>query len=290
MATLALRQSVGLLGVRVRKLPLLSTLILVVLLLDAILAPVIAPHDPTEGALAAKLRPPAWETGGSAENLLGTDRFGRDILSRVVYGGRVSLIISLLAILAGGAVGVALGLLSGYFGGWVDALIMRLVDLALSLPMVLLCVIVAFILGPSFGNIILIIALVLWARYARQIRAEVLTIRERDFVALAKVAGCSPLYIMAVHIFPNVLNTVIVLSTLQVGWVILLEATLSFLGVGIPPPTAAWGLMVAEGRQFIVSAWWISFFPGLAILLTCLAFNLFGDWLRDRLDPKLRQV
>lgn len=290
MATLALGRTIGVWRARVRRVPFLPTAILVILVLDAIFAPFIAPHDPTEGALAAKLRPPFWVEGGNTDNLLGTDRFGKDVLSRVIFGGRVSLIISLLAILVGGAVGTTLGLVSGYFGGWVDAVIMRLVDLALSLPMVLLCVIVAFILGPSFTNIILIIALVLWARYARQIRAEVLTIREQDFVALAKVAGCSPLYIIAIHIFPNVLNTLIVLSTLQVGWVILLEATLSFLGVGIPPPTPAWGLMVAEGRQFIVSAWWISFFPGLAILLTCLAFNLFGDWLRDRLDPKLRQV
>jgi len=202
----------------------------------------------------------------------------------------VSLSVSLVAILIGGVVGTALGLVAGYFGGWTDTIIMRVVDVAFSLPTILLALVLATIIGPSFQTVIVIVALLLWARYARQVRGEVLTVRERDFVAQARIAGCSHLRIVFSHILPNVANTLIVLATLQVGYVILLEGTLSFLGVGIPPPTPAWGLMVATGRGLIVSAWWVSFFPGLAILLTVLILNLLGDWLRDRLDPRLRQV
>ncbi|MBI4608273.1 MAG: ABC transporter permease [Candidatus Rokubacteria bacterium] len=265
-------------------------ILLLILVLPAVFAPWLAPHDPLAGRLAHKLKPPGWLAGGSWEYPLGTDPLGRDMLSRMIFGARVSLSVSLVAIFIGGTIGTVLGLIAGYFGGWTDALIMRVVDIAFSLPTILLALVLAVVVGPSFRTVILIVALLLWARYARQVRGEVLSVRERDFVAQARIAGCSHLRIMFGHILPNVLNTLIVLGTLQVGYVILLEGTLSFLGVGIPPPTPAWGLMVATGRALIVSAWWVSFFPGLAILLTVLTLNLLGDWLRDRLDPKLRQV
>jgi peptide/nickel transport system permease protein len=264
--------------------------LLVILVVPALFAPWLAPHDPLEGRLAHKLKPPVWLSGGSWEYPLGTDPLGRDLLSRLIFGARVSLSVSLVAIFIGGLVGTVLGLFAGYFGGWTDALIMRVVDVAFSLPTILLALVLAVVVGPSFETVIVIVALLLWARYARQVRGEVLSVRERDFVAQARIAGCSHLRIIFGHILPNVANTLIVLATLQVGYVILLEGTLSFLGVGIPPPTPAWGLMVATGRGLIVSAWWVSFFPGLAILVTVLALNLLGDWLRDRLDPRLRQV
>ena len=265
-------------------------LILVLLVIPAVFAPWLAPHDPLEGRLAHKLRPPVWSAGGSWEYLLGTDPLGRDILSRMIYGARVSLSVSLVAIVLGGVVGTVLGLFAGYFGGWTDSLIMRAVDVAFSLPTILLGLVLAVVIGPSFRTVIVIVSFLLWARYARQVRGEVLTVKQRDFVAQARIAGCSHVRIVFGHILPNVTNTLIVLATLQVGYVILLEGTLSFLGVGIPPPTPAWGLMVATGRSLIVSAWWVSFFPGLAIVLTVLVLNLLGDWLRDRLDPKLRQL
>ena len=207
-----------------------------------------------------------------------------------MYGARVSLSISLVGIFVGGIIGASLGMLAGYFGGWIDTVIMRLVDISLALPAILLALVLAAATGPSFQTIIVVVAFVLWALYARQVRGEVLSIRERDFVARARVAGASQLRVMVRHILPNVTNTIIVLATLQVGSVIILEAALSFLGLGIPRPTPAWGIMVADGRQLIVSAWWISFFPGLAITLTVFSLNLLGDWLRDRLDPKLKQI
>jgi len=265
-------------------------LLLVVLVLPAVFAPWLAPHDPLEGRLSQKLKPPVWLSGGSWEFVLGTDPLGRDILSRLIYGARVSLSVSLVAIFLGGVAGTVLGLVAGYFGGWTDNLIMRAVDIAFSLPTILLGLVLAVVIGPSFRTVIVIVAFLLWARYARQVRGEVLTVKQRDFVAQARIAGCSHARIIFGHILPNVMNTLIVLATLQVGYVILLEGTLSFLGVGIPPPTPAWGLMVATGRALIVSAWWVSFFPGLAILMTVLLLNLMGDWLRDRLDPKLRQL
>jgi peptide/nickel transport system permease protein len=264
-------------------------ILLVVLVIPALLAPCIAPHDPYAGGLGERLRPPVW-AGGSWDHVLGTDRAGRDVLSRILYGARISIFISMVGILAGGGVGTALGLIAGYYGGWIDALIMRLVDISLALPSVLLALVLAAAIGPSFATVLLVVALVLWALYARQIRGSTLAIREMDFVARARVAGSSDLRIITLEILPNVANTLIVLATLQVGYVILLEASLSFLGVGVPRPAPAWGLLVADGRELVVVAWWVAMFPGLAILLTVLSLNLLGDWLRDRLDPKLRQV
>jgi len=256
----------------------------------AVFAEWVAPGEPFRQALRAGFRPPAWADGGTWANLLGTDRLGRDLLTRIIYGARVSLTAGVVTVLVATAVGVAVGLVAAYFRGRVDAVLMQLTDATLSIPIILLALILAVTVGPSFGNVVFAIAAILWARYARVIRGEALSLMERDFIALARVAGCSPARIIAVHLFPNILNTVVVLFTLQVGDVIIVEAALSFLGAGIPPPTPAWGSMVAEGREFITTAWWVSFFPGLAILLVVLSFNLLGDWLRDRLDPKLRQI
>ena len=273
-----------------RRYPVVSIFILVVLLvIPAITADWLAPHDPLHGSIPDRREPPVF-FGGTWEYPLGTDRIGRDILSRIIHGAKVSLSISLVGIFFGGVLGTLLGLLAGYFRGWLDAVVMRLVDISLALPAILLALVLAVSVGPSFHTVIIVVVFVLWAFYARQVRGEVLSIRERDFVARARVAGNSHARIILRHILPNVANSIIVLATLQVGSVIILEAALSFLGVGIPRPTPAWGLMVADGRQLIVSAWWISLFPGLAITLTVLALNLFGDWVRDRLDPKLTQV
>jgi peptide/nickel transport system permease protein len=274
-----------------KRYPLVSLgLLTFLLVIPAVFAPLLAPHDPLKGSLAKRLKPPVWQQGGSMEYPLGTDKLGRDILSRMMHGARVSLTVSMVAIFVGGGIGTALGLMSGYFGGRVDSLIMRLVDISLSLPTILLALVLVAAVGPSFGTVVTVLVVLLWARYARLVRGESLSIRERDFIARARVAGASHTRIMTRYIFPNVINSLIVLATLQVGYVILLESGLSFLGAGLPRPTPAWGLMVADGRELIVTAWWVSMFPGLAIMLTVLALNLLGDWLRDHFDPKLRQV
>jgi len=265
-------------------------LLMFLLVIPAVLAPQVAPYDPLTGSLAKRLKPPAWQQGGTIEHPLGTDKLGRDMLSRIIHGARVSLMVSLVAIFVGGGIGTSLGLISGYFGGWVDALLMRLVDISLSLPTILLALVLVAAVGPSFGTVVIILMIFLWARYARLVRGETLSIKERDFIARARVAGASHIRIMARYIFPNVVNSLVVLATLQVGYVILLESTLSFLGAGLPRPMPAWGLMIADGRELIVTAWWVSMFPGLAIMLTVLSLNLLGDWLRDHLDPKLRHV
>ena len=276
---------------QVRRYPLVPLALLTFLLvIPALFAPQVAPYDPLQGSLSKRLKPPAWQQGGSIDHPLGTDKPGRDMLSRIIYGARVSLAVSLVAIFVGGIIGTVLGMISGYFGGWVDALLMRLVDISLSLPTILLALVLVAAVGPSFSTVITILMIFLWARYARLVRGETLSIKERDFIARARVAGASHIRIMARYIFPNVVNSLVVLATLQVGYVILLESTLSFLGAGLPRPTPAWGLMIADGRELIVTAWWVSMFPGVAIMLTVLSLNLLGDWLRDHLDPKLRNV
>jgi peptide/nickel transport system permease protein len=274
-----------------RRYPLVPLFILTFfLVIPAVFATQVAPHDPLKGSLSKRLKAPVWLEGGSIEYPLGTDKLGRDILSRMIHGARVSLIVSMVAIFVGGIIGTSLGLISGYFGGRVDGVLMRLVDISLSLPTILLALVLVAAVGPSFGTVVTVLVVLLWARYARLVRGEVLTIKERDFIARARVAGASHTRIMVKYLFPNVINSLIVLATLQVGYVILLESALSFLGAGLPRPTPAWGLMVADGRELIVSAWWVSMFPGLAIMLTVLSLNLLGDWLRYHLDPKLRNV
>ncbi|MCE2463325.1 MAG: ABC transporter permease [Dehalococcoidia bacterium] len=230
------------------------------------------------------------QRGGSTKYLLGTDKLGRDILSRIIHGARVSLTVSLLAVVLGGGIGTILGLVAGCFGGVWDSLIMRLVDLMLAFPSILLALVMVAAIGSGYSTVIIVIVVLLWSRYARVVRGEALAIKQSDYVARARVAGASHMRIMIRHIFPNLVNTVIVLATLEVGAVIILESTLSFLGAGIPRPTPAWGVMVADGRELIIANWWIFFFPTMAIVLTVLSMNLLGDWLRDRLDPRLRNV
>jgi peptide/nickel transport system permease protein len=275
---------------RLGRLPIASAFILVAFVMVALLADVITWHQPYETSLRMRFRPPVWEAGGSWEYPLGTDHLGRDVLTRVVYGARVSLTAGVLTVLLAGLMGAAIGLLAGFYGGRLDAVLMRAADATLAFPIILFALILAVTTGPSFANVIVAVAIVLWARYARVIRGEVLSLKERDFVAQARIAGCSALRIMVYHLLPNTLNTLIVLLTLQIGYVILVEASLSFLGAGIPPPTPAWGSMVAEGRDYLTRAWWVSFFPGMAIMLIVLSLNLLGDWVRDTLDPKLRQI
>lgn len=270
--------------------PKIPIVILVMVFMTAIFAPLIAPHSPTVGSLPDRMMPPFWAKGGSLNYPMGTDSLGRDMLSRVIVGTRISLSIALLAVFFAGSIGTIVGLVSGYFGGPIDVFLMRMVDIALSIPLILLAIILAAALGVSFTNIIVVIVLLLWPYYARQVRGETLSIKERDFVLLARVANCSHTRIIWRHILPNVVPSLLVLATLQAAFVILVESSLSFLGVGIPPPAPAWGLMVGEGRVYLATAWWLSFWPGLAIFLTVLSMNLFGDWLRDRFDPKLRQI
>ena len=228
-------------------------------------------------------------TGGTTY-LLGTDHLGRDLLSRTIYGARISLIMAGVTLGVGGTIGIVLGLLAGWYGRLVDEVIMRLVDIELSLPLILVALVLVVSLGQSLTIIVAVLAIWIWPRFARMVRGEVLQIKNLDYVALARVAGASPLRIMFVHLFPGTINTLIVVATLQVGIVILVEASLSFLGAGVPPPEPAWGSMVADGRDRLADAWWIATIPGVAILLTVMSLNLFGDWLRDKLDPRLRQM
>jgi peptide/nickel transport system permease protein len=228
--------------------------------------------------------------GGAWNHILGTDKQGRDILSRLIFGARVSLSISLFAVFVGGAIGTLVGLVAGYASGWADHVLMRLVDLSLALPLVLMALVLVSVFGASYGTVIAVVVLLLWSSYARQVRAETLSLKHQDFVQRARVTGASHLRILLRHILPNLFNTIIVLATLQVGTVILLESTLSFLGVGVPPPYPSWGVMVADGRELLVGAWWIAIMPGLAIVIVVLAMNVLGDWLRDHLDPRLRAL
>jgi peptide/nickel transport system permease protein len=277
-------------GAGARRLPLFALSIIGAFVLCALLANVLSPADPEEQSLRQRFTPPVWDERGTWKHVLGTDRLGRDLLSRIIWGSRVSLTAGVLTVLLASAFGAGVGLVAGYHGGRVDAALMRITDATMSFPVILLALILAVTVGPSFVNVVIAIAVILWARYARVIRGQVLTLMELDFITQARIAGASAGRIILRHLFPNTFNTLMVLVTLQVGYVIIVEASLSFLGAGIPPPTPAWGSMIAEGRDFITSAWWVSLFPGLAILLVVLAFNLLGDWLRDTLDPKLRQL
>ena len=233
--------------------------------------------------------------GGSSKHWLGTDQLGRDLLSRIIYGARISLLAAAVTLGVGGSIGVLLGLVAGWYGGVIDEAVMRFVDILLAIPLVLIALAMVATLGQSLTIIVAVLTIFIWPRFARQLRGEVLQLKNMDFVSLARVAGASVPRILFIHIFPGTINTLIVVATLQVGIVILLEATLSFLGAGVPPPTATWGGMVSDGRNhlaggFATGSWWISTFPGIAIVLTVMSLNLFGDWLRDKLDPRLRQI
>lgn len=270
--------------------PLVPLAIVGALLVCAIFAPLLSPHSPLEGSLGERLSPPMGMDGAKPGHFLGTDRHGRDTLSRLIHGARISLAVSVVGIVLTGALGSFIGLLAGFLGGWTETLLMRLVDVSLSLPGILIAVLLSVVFEPSFTNVIIVVVFLLWPSYARLVRGEALSLKHQEFVSLARVAGCSNLTIMFRHIVPNLVPSILVLATLHVGYVIVLEAALSFLGVGLPPPTPSWGVMVADGRGLIERAWWISILPGIAILVTVLSLNILGDWVRDRLDPKLRQV
>jgi peptide/nickel transport system permease protein len=277
-------------GVPISTPAFLSLCFIAILVFVGLFGDLVAPYSATEASLSSRLRPPVWHSGGSWEYVLGTDSVGRDILSRLIIGTRLTLAVSTAALLLGAILGTALGIVAGYLGGMVDRVIMRLTDVAIGFPIILLALLLAVANGPRAENVIISIGLILWSRFARVVRAEVLSLRERDYVALARVSGASSLQIMAWHLLPNIMSTALVMASLQIGFTILTESALSFLGAGIPSPAPAWGAMVAEGRNYVVQAWWVPTIPGFAILLTVLAFNLLGDWLRDTLDPKMRQL
>ena len=275
-----------------RGLPLVPLAILVPFILIAVFANFLAPYDPTEPIPGAKIfEPPFWMAGGSTHTILGTDFQSRDVLSRLIFGARVSLIVGVIGTICAGSIGTALGILSGYLGGWGDQAIMRLTDAWLALPALVFAIFLATVVGPSMWNIIIILGLVYWTRYTRVIRGEVLSLREREFVKLAEIAGGSRTRSILRHILPTVMNSAMVLASLTIGVVIIAEASLSFLGIGVPAPQPAWGSMLSDGRSMLmVGDWWLTVFPGVCILLVVLATQLLGDWLRIRLDPQLRNL
>ncbi len=273
-----------------RRLPTLQLFVIGLFIFLSIFGQWLTPVPFDEQNLRLRFLPPAWLEGGDLRYLLGTDNLGRDILSRIIVGAQASFIVAIAALAFGSVMGSLIGLASGYFGGRFDAFVMRTADGMMAFPLILAALLLVAVIGPGVHTVVIATSLILWARFARLIRSEVLSVRERDFVKLARIAGASNVRIMTVHILPNVLNSVVVLLTLQLGFIIIVEATLSFLGAGVPPPTPTWGQMVAGGRTYIETAWWISLFPGLAIAAVVLSFNLLGDWLRDHLDPKLRQL
>lgn len=275
---------------RSSKFPFIPGLIIFLFVFVALFGVYLAPYPPIRANLEDKFIPPFFQANGTISHPLGTDQLGRDILSRILAGARPSFIVALAVIALGGLGGTALGIVSGYMGGKTDVLVMRAADSTMAFPIILLAMLLSVVLGPSIQNVIFAISLIIWARYARVIRGEVLSIKERDFVALARVGGVSSITIMWRHILPNVAHTMLVMLTLQVGTIILVEASLSFFGCGVPPPDPVWGGLIARGREYITSAWWITFFPGVSLALVALSFNMLGDWLREVLDPKLRQV
>ncbi len=271
------------------KLALFSVVILVLIVIAAVGAPVLAPHDPRAGVLIDSKKPPMWAANGSSDYILGTDALGRDILSRVLYGARISLIVGIVAVLIAGAIGIVLGLVSGYYGGKIDDVIMRFADIQLAVPFILLAIAILAVLGQGLDKIILTLGVSGWVTYGRVVRGQVMSWREKDFVEAARAIGARNGSIMFKHILPNTFASIIVIASFAVASTILAEASLSFLGLGVPPDVPTWGGMVAAGRDYIITGqWWIYTFPGIAIMLTVLAINVVGDWLRDFLDPRLR--
>lgn len=289
-----------------RRWPVLPIFIISTLIAGAVFAPFVAPNSPVKQDLRARTSAPIWypdcqedETpyqtscvASKSENtyILGADPLGRGLLSRIIFGARVSLTLAAVSIIIGTVVGTTLGLTAGYFGGVIDELIMRITDVATAIPYLLLALIIVVVFGQKFYVIVGVLALASWPGIVRLVRGQTLQIKTLDYVALAKVAGSSTPRILINHILPGVTNTLVVATTLQVGSIILAEAILSFLGAGVPPPTPSWGSMISDGRNYLGSSWWVAFFPGIAIVLTVLAFNFIGDWLRDRWDPRLRQI
>ena len=269
---------------------MLAGAVLAVLVMVAIAAPLIAPYGARDGSILDSLTPPVFDTRGAWDHVLGTDSLGRDIFSGVLYGSRISLLVGIVTVLGAGLLGTAVGLIAGYFRGWVDEIVMRLVDIQMAFPFIILAITIMFILGRGLLNVIVVLMVTSWPLYARVVRAEVLRLRESEFVVAARVVGCSRARVVFRHILPNVLTPLVVVATFAVPQMIIFEAGLSFLGVGMPPQVLSWGTMIADGRSYLDQAWWISTFPGLAIMLAVLSINILGDWFRDRLDPRLRNL
>jgi peptide/nickel transport system permease protein len=274
---------------RFRRLPWLPILLLAPVVVSGILGSLIFPHDPTAIDLLSPRHPPAWMAGGHWSHVLGTDQFGRDLLSRLMEGSRVALIIALSSVFLAALIGVTAGMVAGYYGGIVDNFIMRIADVVFAIPAILLIILIGGAVGGGFTTVLASIVIVSWVLYARVVRGETLVLRERGFVALAKVANCSDARILVRHILPNLMPTCIVLMTLQAGFALLIEAAITFIGLGIQPPATTWGLLISEGRPYMTTAWWIPTFAGLAITVTVLGTNLLGDWLQDNFDPHRRQ-
>lgn len=279
-----------------RRWPVIPGIVLSTLVFFALFANTVAPHDPIKQSLRDRLVPPGWVSGGSSDHLIGTDHVGRDVLSRLIHGARISLTVMGIAVATGFVIGVTLGLVAGFFGGWADEIILRLVDVWHALPFLLVALVVVVVSNRaewevSQKTVVMgLLALLAWSSFVRNIRAETLVLRELDYVSLARVAGASNIRLVFRHILPGVFSTAIVVGTLATGNLILTEASLSFLGAGIPSPEPAWGVMIAEGRDYVATAWWLGVFPGVAILLVVMSLNFLGDWLRDRFDPRLRQL
>ena len=271
-----------------RRTALFGFAVVALVVLTAVLAPVVSPFDPLEQDIAQRLMAPGWVDAQGRVHLLGTDHLGRDILARVIYGSRIALMVGLSAVLISGILGMGIGLIAGYFGGRVDDFFMRLADIQLAFPFILLAIAVIGVLGPSLGNIIVVIGVSSWVVYARVVRGEVLSIREREFVHAAIALGSQDGRVLLRHVLPNAFTPWLVVATLDMARVIVTESALSFLGLGVQPPTPTWGGMLADGRVYLSTAWWLATFPGLAILITVLGINLFGDGLRDTLDPRLK--
>ena len=267
---------------------LLALLFLILVIIAAVFAPYLAPHDPTAQSLRLRLKPPIWLEGGEPEHLLGTDALGRDMLSRIIFGARISLLVGFMAVFIQTIIGISTGLLAGYYGGVVDNILMRIADVQQAIPFLVLVVAVAAVTGPSLTNTILILGITGWVTYGRVVRAQVLSLMQQEYVTASQALGGKDARVMLRHLLPNLLAPVTVVGTLTISAMILVEASLSFLGLGVPPPTPTWGGMVADGRNYLVGAWWVSVMPGMAVFLTVLALNLVGDWLRETLDPTLR--
>jgi peptide/nickel transport system permease protein len=255
----------------------------------ALAAPFIAPHDPGEASLRARLDPPVWlDTTGESEYLLGGDQIGRDLLSRIIYGAKISLMVGVFGVILSMVIGVIVGLIAGFYGKWIDDIIMRIGDVQLAFPFILFAIVIMSVLGGGIWEIILILGLTYWVGFARLVRGQVMTVKEIEYIQAARAIGGTDFKIIVKHILPNVSSSILVLSTLYVAEFILLEASLTFLGLGVDPSIPSWGGMLADSRNYISSAWWVATFPGIAIMLTVLGFNLLGDWLRDELDPNLK--